>query len=192
MKRLGTHQRPDPRRRAAVVATLGLPALVGTSLSGCMAGPSADRQLSFLTLDAAEKELGFLAQSGALRSDAVWSWAQTLAHCAQSIEYSMTGYPASRSALFQRTVGSAALDFFAWRGRMTHDLSEPIPGAPSLPATSDAAAALHRLRTAIESFRAWSHPLLPHFAYGALSKGEYEVAHAMHLAEHLSHFAPAG
>ncbi|MDD3786906.1 MAG: DUF1569 domain-containing protein [Hydrogenophaga sp.] len=99
-----------------------------------MASPSGGRRLSLLTLDAAEKEIAFLAQSGAPRSNAVWSWAQTLEHCAQSIEYSMSGYPQSRSSLFQRTVGSAALDFFAWRGRMTHDLSEPIPGAPSLTA----------------------------------------------------------
>lgn len=185
------HKSFDPRRRVAVIATLGLPALAATALSGCMAGPSGDRGLSFLTLDAAEKEITFLAQSGALRSDAVWNWSQTLEHCAQSIEYSMSGYPESRSALFQRTVGSAALDFFTWRGRMTHDLSEPIPGAPSLTAASDAAAGLHRLMTAIASFRSWSQPLLPHFAYGALSREQYEAAHAMHLAEHLSHFAPA-
>lgn len=74
MKRLAMHQRPDPRRRTAVVATLGLPALAATASSGCTAGPLADRRLSFLSLDAAEKALGFLAQSGLLRSDAVWNW----------------------------------------------------------------------------------------------------------------------
>ena len=29
---------------------------------------------------------------------------------------------------------------------------------------------------------------MPHFAYGALDKTAYEQAHAMHIANHLSHF----
>jgi hypothetical protein len=38
------------------------------------------------------------------------------------------------------------------------------------------------------AFSAWTKPLQPHFAYGALSKPDYEQAHAMHLAQHLSGF----
>ena len=38
------------------------------------------------------------------------------------------------------------------------------------------------------AFAASSKPLLPHFAYGDLSKQEYELAHAMHLADHPSAF----
>ncbi len=71
---------------------------------------------------------------------------------------------------------------------MTHDLSEPIPGSPTLPVASPPDAALARLRASIASFRRWTNPLQPHFAYGALDKKAYEHAHAMHIANHLSQF----
>jgi hypothetical protein len=109
-------------------------------------------------------------------------------HCAQSIEYSMSGFPQPKSKLFQHTIGAAAVGVFSWRGRMTHDLSEPIPGAPMLDAKADTAQAVERLRASMLAFANWSKPLLPHFAYGELSKQEYELAHAMHLANHLSAF----
>ncbi|SFU30370.1 DUF1569 domain-containing protein [Pseudoduganella namucuonensis] len=180
----------DPTRRSFVIAAAGVTTAltVAGATSGCQADSGADRQLRFATLAAAEDELARLAQAGELASSAVWTWARTLAHCAQSIEFSMSGYPQSKSELFQRSVGAAALGVFAWRGRMTHDLAEPIPGAPSLEAVADPAPALERLRAAILAFRAWSGPLRPHFAYGPLDKKEYELAHAMHLANHLSAF----
>jgi hypothetical protein len=86
-------------------------------------------------------------------------------------------------------VGSTAFEVFAWRGRMSHDLAEPIPGAPPFSSSGNALAALQRLTMAIESFRAWSEPLHPHFAYGELSKSDYDLAHAMHIANHLSQFS---
>lgn len=151
-----------------------------------------DRQLQFSSLAAAEEELARLAQTKELASDATWNWAQTLVHCAQSIEYSMSGFPQSKSKLFQRTIGSAAFGVFSWRGRMTHDLSDPIPGAPLLEAKAEPTQALLRLRGSILSFQRWSGPLQPHFAYGALDKETYELAHAMHLANHLSAFHAQG
>jgi hypothetical protein len=176
----------DLSRRSVLISTMGLPSLgVLGGLSGCDAN---DRQLTFLSLAAAEDDINVLASVKAATSEATWSLAQTLEHCAQSIEYSMRGFPQSKSQFFQRTVGAAALEVFSWRGRMTHDLAEPIPGAPALAVESDLAAALQRVRLSIANFRAWREPLQPHFAYGALSKSEYELAHAMHLANHLSQF----
>lgn len=147
-----------------------------------------DRHLQFASLAAAGEELARLAQAKELISGAIWGWAQTLVHCAQSIEYSMSGFPESKSRLFQRTIGAAAIGVFSWRGRMTHDLSEPIPGAPALDARADAAQAVERLRASMLNFLQWSQPLRPHFAYGELTRQEYELAHAMHLANHLSAF----
>ena len=46
------------------------------------------------------------------RSAGTWSLAQVLNHAAQSIEYSMSGFPESKSALFRATVGSAAFALF--------------------------------------------------------------------------------
>lgn len=147
-----------------------------------------DRQLRFSSLAAAGEELARLARAKELLSNATWGWAETLVHCAQSIEYSMSGFPQSKSTLFQHTIGSAAIGVFSWRGRMTHDLSEPIPGAPALDAKANPAQSVERLRASMLEFANWTEPLRPHFAYGELIKPEYELAHAMHLANHLSAF----
>jgi hypothetical protein len=71
---------------------------------------------------------------------------------------------------------------------MTHDLGEPIPGAPALDAAAAASPAMERLEASMRDFLRWTGPLRPHFAYGALTKPEYERAHALHLANHLSAF----
>jgi len=131
----------DASRRSLLVSTLALPpAIALAGLSGCQGGSTNDRRLSLSTLASADEELSRLEAARELSSGATWTWAQTLEHCAQSIEYSMVGFPESKSKLFQSTVGTAALRVFSWRGRMTHDLAEPIPGAPSLAVGSDAQA----------------------------------------------------
>lgn len=179
----------DVRRRRVAVGILGVPAAAALAgLSACQGTTATDRALSFTSLAAAEAELARLSATAKLRSAAVWTWAQTLVHGAQSIEYSMVGFPESNSALFQRTVGAAAFSVFGWRGRMSHDRTEPIPGAPALDSALVPAAALARLQAAVAAFRQWSGPLRPHFAYGVLDKPAYEQAHAMHLADHLSQF----
>ncbi len=185
-----TQPSPDGHRRrlatAAVAAPLGL-ILLGSA--GCQKGPTMDRQLSFTTLDEALAELTRLSQASTIQPHTTWNWGQTLTHLAQSIEYSMSDFPEAKSALLQRTVGAAAFGVFAWRGRMSHPLDDPIPGALALVADTDATAALARLKTAAQAFRDHAGPLQPHFAYGALRKAEYEQAHAMHLANHFSAFS---
>jgi hypothetical protein len=170
------------RRRAVLVS------LAGMATAGCDRDPSADRQLRFSSLAQASEELAVLASAKERVSATGWNWAQTLLHCAQSIEYSLTGFPQPRSRVFQATVGSAAFAIFESRGRMSHDLTEPIPGAPALEADAQERQALERLRTAVETFMGWQKQLQPHFAYGPLTKSQYELAHSMHLANHLSYF----
>jgi hypothetical protein len=179
---------PDRSRRQLLAWPVGAVAL---AVSGCGAAATTDRQLRFVSLAEALRERARLAQPRALEPATAWTWSQTLVHCAQSIEYSMAGFPEARSALFQRTVGAAAFHVFAWRGRMTHDLGEPIPGAAPLPPGQDVAAAVERLERAVQAFDAWQGPLKPHFAYGALDKAAYDQAHAMHLANHFSAFDQA-
>ena len=62
---------------------------------------------------------------------------------------------------------------------------------PSYNAPADIAASIERLRRAARDFTAHRGSLQPHFAYGALDKDRYELAHAMHLANHFSAFQPA-
>lgn len=90
--------------------------------------------------------------------------------------------------MFQLTVGAAAFLLFVWQGRVQHDLSEPIPGSPTLDPAVDAQTALTHLHDVITAFHRHTGALHPHFAYGALSKAQYELANAMHLANHLSAF----
>lgn len=175
------------------LATLGVVAAAGAGY--LLYRPGNDRQLAFGTLAGAMQEVERLAGAAVqpLAPATAWNWSQTLEHCAQSIEFSLQGFPAPKSALFQNTLGAAAFNVFALRGRMSHNLAEPIPGAPALDAsTPDASAALARLRKAVQDFAAHAGPLQPHFAYGALSRAQYEQAHAMHLANHLSAFDVRG
>ena len=97
---------------------------------------------------------------------------------------SLDGYPQPRSALFQNTLGAAAFAVFQWRGRMSHGLDEPIPGAPPLALPGDLTASVARLRAAIARFDGHSGALAPHFAYGRLDKAQYARAHAFHIANH--------
>jgi hypothetical protein len=109
----------------------------------------------------------------------------TLAHCAQSIEYSMTGYPKLRSGLFRATIGPLAKRRFLRAGKMSHDITAPVAGAPELAATLDFAAARARLRAAITAFRELAGDPAPHLAYGPCTKDEYARLHLLHVEDHL-------
>lgn len=164
-----------PRRRALVLAGATLPLL------GCGQGPVK----GFATLASARAALKAVDPAQA-HSNGAWSLAQVFNHAAQSIEFSLAGFPQLKSALFRHTVGAAAWAVFDARGAMNHSLSEPIPGAPALDAKAPLDAAIARLQVAIDQFEAHRGALSPHFAYGALDKPAYTRAHLMHLANHWS------
>jgi Protein of unknown function (DUF1569) len=134
-------------------------------------------------LSDALKWLDVMLASPKARTTSGWSLPQVLEHLAQSIEFSLHGFPQAKSALFQSTVGAAAFAVFKWRGKMSHGLAEPIPGAAKLLAT-DLAVAAARLRASIAAFEAHKTALKPHFAYGDLSKADYALAHSFHIANH--------
>ena len=136
------------------------------------------------TLDDALRWLDRLERGTVAKATGAWPLTAVLDHLAQSIEMSMDGYPQPKGELFQKTAGSAAFAFFKWRGRMSHGLDEPIPGAPGLSAVAEWHPAAARLRTAIKRFNAHGGPLKPHFAYGPLDKSDYVLAHSFHIANH--------
>jgi len=136
------------------------------------------------SLDESLRWLDRLEKARSASAIGAWPLGAVLEHLSQSIEMSMDGYPQPRSALFQNTAGSAAFAFFSWRGRMSHGLAEPIPGAPALGAGADFKPAAQRLRNAITRFNGYGGPLKPHFAYGALTKNEFALAHHLHIANH--------
>ncbi len=113
-----------------------------------------------------------------------WNLSQIFNHLAQSIEYSMTGYPEHKSNGFKNTLGHSVFSVFAYRGKMTHDLVEPIPGAPLLDA-GNKLSAFSRLLTTLDDFKRFKGLLQPHFAYGELTHQQYTWAHVMHINNHL-------
>jgi len=137
-----------------------------------------------LTIDFTLAQLDvFIQKSPAATGN--WQLAKILHHCAQSVEYSLVGYPVHESQWFKRTVGAGALAVFTARRKMHHQLDAPIPGAPALPGNESVTLALSRLVSALHEFQQHEGPLKPHFAYGALNKEEYEVAHVLHINNHM-------
>ncbi len=136
------------------------------------------------TVAQARAWLDALETSPKARTVEGWPLAHVLAHVAQSVNFSLDGFPQPRSALFQHTAGASAFAFFKWRGQMSHGLTEPIPGAPELPSQT-LATSVAGLRSALIRFEAHQGELRPHFAYGALSKPDHALAHALHLDNHL-------
>ena len=112
-----------------------------------------------------------------------WQPASILAHCRQSVEFSMLGYPLHRSELFKSVIGSAAFSTFSLVGKMKHNLAEPIPGA-EVPKVTDTRSALEDLIQSLNRFDHYQGKLAPHFAFGRLSKSEYTLAHVMHINNH--------
>jgi hypothetical protein len=160
-------------------------AIVAASGAGWFALPSGTRAL---TIASATSELAKL-KGTKIKHTGGWTPAQVFEHLAQSVEYSMSGFPKSKSALFQLTVGAAAIAVFRTKGAMKHSLIEPIPGAPALATIGDQDAALDRLLKSLATFDSFNGALKPHFAYGDLDKSRYAAAHAMHVFNHLTEFS---
>ena len=159
-------------RRAFLTASMAAP------LAAC---GSAEVQ-TFPTIAAAQAALETLLKTPH-RTSAGWPLPQVLEHAAQSIEYSLSGFPQMKPAWFQHTAGAAAFAAFDAMGKMRHSLTDPIPGAPAL-AASALEPAVARLAQAFSAFAAHRGRLYPHFAYGVLTNADYERAHLMHLANH--------
>jgi hypothetical protein len=176
-ERLPTARTQPMQRRRFLLRLAAAPAV----WSGACAWADEPRVAS---LDQALAWLDRLERATSARAHGAWPLVAVLDHLAQSIEMSLHGYPQPHSALFQHTAGAAAFAVFKWRGRMSHPLSEPIPGAPPLPMQGDWKASAQHLRSAIQHFNAHGGALKPHFAYGALSKPDFAQAHAMHIANH--------
>lgn len=176
--------------RRIVVKALGAGVVAAAvpTLTACSA--QAPGLVAFASLADARRTLAALKDK-APRTTGTWDLAQVLHHAAQSVEYSLTGFPQPKPAWFRATAGSAAFAVFSARGRMSHGLAEPIPGAPAIAAGQPLAAAIDHLVAALQAFDAHSGPLAPHFAYGALDKPAYARAHLMHLANHWDEVAPA-
>lgn len=155
----------------------GAPALWWASRPAALQSPAFD------STEGALRTLVALKAQPA-RSTGAWDLAQVLHHAAQSVEYSMQGFPQLKPGWFRATVGPAAATVFSARGRMSHSLAEPIPGAPDIAQGQPLGPAVDRAVAALQAFERHTGALHAHFAYGELSKDDYRRAHLMHFANH--------
>jgi hypothetical protein len=145
--------------------------------------PAALVSERFASIDATLKTLERL-RNEAPRMTGAWDLPHVLHHAAQSVEYSIHGFPLPKPAWFRATIGSYALALFNARGQMSHSLTEPIPGAPDIAQGQALIPAIDRAVAALQAFERHGGVLAPHFAYGALDKAAYTRAHLMHLTDH--------
>ncbi|MEU3885307.1 DUF1569 domain-containing protein [Streptomyces sp. NPDC029041] len=120
-----------------------------------------------------------------LAPGSTWNLSQTVQHCAQTVRYSVTGYPVLKPALFRATAGSLAKRVFLRRGAMKHPLGAVIDGAPPLDPALPVPEAAAGLAEAVALFTGHTAEHAPHPAYGRCSHDEFARLHALHLAEHL-------
>ena len=173
-------ERRSSLRRIGLVVGVGA---IAAPLVVSAVRPAPLNEERFATLGAALKTLDELRTS-APRMTGAWDLPHVLHHTAQSIEYSLNGFPELKPAWFRATMGSYAFALFNARGQMTHTLNEPIPGAPDVAQGQPLLPAVDHLVAALQAFERHSGALAPHFAYGSLDKAAYTRAHLMHLANH--------
>ena len=166
-------------RRTFVISALSCGA-IGVAGGYWLNTPQHNDDMSISALQAFLRSL----DASQLTSQTNWSIARTFHHMTQSVDYSITGYPEHKPEWFKSSLGATAFAVFAAKRVMTHNLEEPIPGAPDTPTSLTADAAISQLVEALDRFQAHTGPLADHFAYGALSKAEYTLAHVMHVRNH--------
>ncbi|TGM53710.1 DUF1569 domain-containing protein [Leptospira adleri] len=167
---------------------MGTAGAILPAANNCSSAPEGiqNKGLGFDSLSEALKYLDTLEKSNSISGYGTWDAGKVMLHCAQSIEYSIQGYPENKSALFQNTIGKLVFLKFSLSKKMSHDLEAPIPGATVIQSDLEWRKSLGVLRNTILNFQSYSGELKPHFAYGNLSKEEYDQAHAMHIANHFS------
>jgi len=172
-------------RRVMAKGLLTLPLLLA-------AMPARAAELRFASLAEARAALGNWQQGGGNPQAGPVTLHQLLHHCAQSLEYGLSGFPELKPAWFRSTVGPLAAQVFLRRGKLSHDLADPIPGAPAIPNNGDMAAAFARLYVGIDAFELAVKSgtiLMPHFAYGNVAPADYARLQAFHIAQHMEALA---
>lgn len=156
----------------------------GALIAGGVKWSSIEKNNEPLTIDFSLEKLDkLMAQKPTTMGE--WNLYQVFIHCAQSVEYSLSGYPEHKSEVFKNTAGKVAFSLFSAKGKMTHALNEAIPGAPDFSNDENITLAFDRFRQSLVDFKNYNGDLKPHFAYGQLTKQQYEMAHAMHFNNHL-------
>jgi len=170
------------KRRDVLLGILAGSVVVG---SGGALWLNSESNHTHLSIDETLKALDNLVEQNP-KTMGDWNLHKIFSHCAQSVEFSMTGFPEHKPDIFKQSVGSLAFAVFSKKGEMRHGLNETIPSAPEITNDNDDyQKAYLRFKESMIKFQNYSGPLAEHFAYGKLNKKQYEKAHAMHFYNHL-------
>jgi hypothetical protein len=167
-------------RRNFILGSIASGAFIGGGLTWL----GVDQNQEPLDIDFALSKLNKLMSQESITTGE-WNLYQIFTHCAQSVEYSMLGYPEHKPDIFKNTVGNTAFSLFSAKRKMTHALNEAIPGAPEFSSDENIDNAFERFKKSLIDFKKYDGVLAPHFAYGQLTKIQYEAAHVMHFNNHL-------
>jgi hypothetical protein len=172
-------------RKTFLRLTLGTAAAVSFApLTGCS---KPGRKLRFASIDDALAETALIETNLAtVQMQQPWSLYKVLEHMAQSMEYSMTGYPQMESGALMTAGRFVFFNVFKPQGYMSHDLGAPVPGAPDIADDGPLEEAFLRYRNACNDFQNFTGAVMPHFTYGELSYEDWVLAHAFHAADHYS------
>lgn len=117
-----------------------------------------------------------------------WSPYKTFVHCAQTIKYSMEGYPKTKPLIIQLTLGKIVFKSYLKQGYMKHNLSAPVPGSPFIEDSNDINRGIDILIDAIDLFQKFEGEFKRHLIFGGMTKEEYGTYFSMHIMDHLSEF----
>ena len=144
------------------------------------------RPLQFATLAEVMPDVDRLLQGH--RTVGRWSLAQICNHLAQTLIYSIEGFPDRAPWLLRRTFGAFAKRHVLATGviREGGKLPERYLPRPGLDDRAEAEA----LRGALHLYSAHPGPLADHPLFGPLDRAEWTRIHCVHSAHHLSFAHP--
>ncbi len=143
------------------------------------------KRIQLSTLNDAKKELHKLKSAQEVKWKN-WNISEICLHCAQTIQYSMTGYPKMKPLLIRVTIGKLAIKKFLRQGFMKHDLTAHVPGSNPIDTTLSKEESIDELMKTIRKFESFHGTLKPHLLFGNLTKEDYGTYFAMHIADHLN------
>ncbi len=139
----------------------------------------------FASLEEAQKGIENLEEKDVPKVEG-WTPYHTLVHCAQTIAFSMEGYPEMKPAIIRGTIGKLALHVFLKKGAMRHNLTADVPGLAWKEQEGTFQEGKKILGQSISDFLQYKGELKPHLLFGNMSFSEYNRYFAMHLTDHLS------
>ena len=144
------------------------------------------QELKFRNFKDVREALTRLSQ-GEVETLGLWSYYQTLTHCATTVENSMKGLKREMSWWKRHVIGPLFFIFITTQGALPRGIRGNPQNALNQRVEGDEKAALSRLLKALEDFEKFGGTLNDHPLLGTLTKKKWFLFHSLHLANHLGY-----